>query len=576
MFEQGTLIDGKYKILSEIGHGGMSVVYLAINEKVNKTWAVKVVRKSGASTDEATARNGLITEIETLKSIKHPMLPSIVDVIEDDDQYIVVMDYIEGRSLDKIIQEKGPQSEKTVVKWASQLCEVIGYLHDQTPPIIYRDMKPANIMLKPDGNLMIIDFGTAKKYEFQEGVTQGIGTYGYAPPECFAGGHLRSDRRSDIYSMGMTFFNMLTGEYPFHDPKEECVSVRKINPLLSTGFEEIIAKCTQRDPDMRYQNCEELLFDLNNIEKIDHTYRKKAKIKIAVFFTAAVLAVGCAGGGFASHAVAAAKATDKYQELLGEADSASTSYDEKIDLCMQAIEVPNKSGQPDAYLMLMDIYKNEGEGKNKFTVSEAEQIESLIKTNQAALTANKQGYVDICFELGKLFWFYYDYGDSENNQITKAKSSVEWFQYVVDNADPSYENMSMAKVYANIGAFYRDITTNIIEASDKGKYKPFFENIKELMDSVAENNTENEMVRLELIETARSAIHQYATKFKIDGVTKEQLKELYDQVVKCLDNFVYAGNETDDIAVKKKSIQSKLDDTLKALELAYSTTKDGE
>lgn len=110
MLAQGTLIDGKYKILSEIGRGGMSIVYLAINEKANKTWAIKEVRRDGKN-DYNMVRQNLITEIDTLKAIKHPKLPSIADIIEDDDSFIIVMDYIEGRSMDTILEEKGSQPE---------------------------------------------------------------------------------------------------------------------------------------------------------------------------------------------------------------------------------------------------------------------------------------------------------------------------------------------------------------------------------------------------------------------------------------------------------------------------------
>ena len=104
MLKQGELVDGKYRILSEIGHGGMSVVYLAINEKANKTWAIKEIRRDGTN-DYNMVRQSLITEIETLKSVKHPKLPSIVDIIEDEGSFIIVMDYIEGRSLEKILEE---------------------------------------------------------------------------------------------------------------------------------------------------------------------------------------------------------------------------------------------------------------------------------------------------------------------------------------------------------------------------------------------------------------------------------------------------------------------------------------
>ena len=116
---------------------------------------------------------------------------------------------------------------------------------------------------------------------------------------------------------------------------------------------------------------------------------------------------------------------------------------------------------------------------------------------------------------------------------------------------------------------------NITEASDKGKYKPFFLSLEELMRSVAHNSSESEIVRLELIETARSAIHQYSTKFKIDGVTEEQLTELYNEIGICLDEIDVSDDEDDIRAVRKEYTRSRLEDTLNAMKLAYSTTKDG-
>lgn len=179
----GSVVDGKYKILSEIGHGGMSVVYLAINERANKTWAIKEVRKDGTA-DFATVHQGLVAETEMLKKLDHPHLPSIIDVIDRDDSFLIVMDYIEGKSLESLLKHGGAQDPNKVIEWSKQLCDVLGYLHSRTPPIIYRDMKPANVMLKPDGNVMLIDFGTAREYK-QASVedTTCLGTRGYAAPE---------------------------------------------------------------------------------------------------------------------------------------------------------------------------------------------------------------------------------------------------------------------------------------------------------------------------------------------------------------------------------------------------------
>lgn len=565
MLEIGSLVDGKYKILSEIGHGGMSVVYMAINEKANKTWAVKEVRKDGKM-DFNTVRQGLMAEIETLKKLKHPNLPSIVDVIEDEDSFIIVMDYIEGRSLDKIIEENGAQPEAFVVEWAKQLCDVFGYLHSRTPAIIYRDMKPANVMLKPDGNIMVIDFGTAKNYEIDLGETTGIGTIGYAAPEQYIGSGLgRTDARTDIYCLGITLYHLLTNV----DPCKNLISdksIRAINPALSHGLDTIIKKCTEHQPDDRYQTCAELMYDLENYTILEPLYKKKQKRKLWSFLLTIILSVVMAISGLVLNQTAAKMATDTYDTRIDDA-AKTNDYDTKVSIYEECIAIPNKAGEKEAYLGLIKAFKD---NDSVFSVDEGKLLEKLIKNNKAALQENPENYTEICFETGKLYWYYYDYADG--SQIAKAKSSIEWFQDVIDNAPEGYENLGMAKVYANIGIFYRDITTDITEANDKGKYKPLFENLTELMKSVAADENESEIVRLELIELTRGAIQQYATKFKVDGVTEDQLTELYNSVANTVDSIETTADKTDEL---KATTVSNLPDTMAAIESAYGTSKGG-
>ena len=565
MLEIGSLVDGKYKILSEIGHGGMSVVYMAINEKANKTWAVKEVRKDGKM-DFNTVRQGLMAEIETLKKLKHPNLPSIVDVIEDEDSFIIVMDYIEGRSLDKIIEENGAQPEAYVVEWAKQLCDVFGYLHSRTPAIIYRDMKPANVMLKPDGNIMVIDFGTAKNYEIDLGETTGIGTIGYAAPEQYIGSGLgRTDARTDIYCLGITMYHLLTNI----DPCKNLISdksIRAVNPALSHGLDAIIQKCTQYQPSDRYQSCAELMYDLENYEILEPLYKKRQKRKLGTFFITILLSIVMAIAGFVLNISAAQMATDTYDTKIDDA-AKTTDYDTKVSIYEECIAIPNKAGEKEAYLGLIQTFK---EDDSVFSVEEGKLLEKLIKNNKTALQENPENYTEICFETGKLYWYYYDYADG--SQITKAKSSIEWFQDVIDNAPEEYENIGMARVYANIGIFYRDITTNITEANDKGKYKPLFENLTELMNSVAADENESEIVRLELIELTRGAIQQYATKFKVDGVTEDQLTELYNTVANTVNSIETTADKPDEL---KATTFSNLPDTKAAIESAYGTSKGG-
>ena len=565
MLEIGSLVDGKYKILSEIGHGGMSVVYMAINEKANKTWAVKEVRKDGKM-DFNTVRQGLMAEIETLKKLKHPNLPSIIDVIEDDDSFIIVMDYIEGRSLDKIIEENGAQPEAYVVEWAKQLCDVFGYLHSRTPPIIYRDMKPANVMLKPDGNIMVIDFGTAKNYEIDLGETTGIGTIGYAAPEQYIGSGLgRTDARTDIYCLGITMYHLLTNI----DPCKNLISdksIRAVNPALSHGLDAIIQRCTQYQPADRYQSCAELMYDLENYEILEPLYKKKQKRKLGVFFLTILMSVIFAASGFLTNYMVSQKATDTYETKLYDA-SKSVNYDEKLELYKECIAIPNKAGEKDAYLGMIQAFKD---NDDVFTQSEANLLTKYIKNNKVALQSNQDNYTEICFETGKLYWYYYqgENASSASDEFTGAIYAVEWFSDVPEG----YKDYGMAAAYANIGSFYRNIARYVVEASDKGQYKPFFDNMEKLLKSVALNENESEIVRLELLEMSRSALQQYATKFKGDGITQKQMQDMYTTISNTVSSIATTADKTEE---KKNNTISLLDDTKNAIETAFGTSKGG-
>lgn len=276
----GILVNGKYKIIKKVGQGGMSVVYLAMDIHLNKLWAVKVVRKEGVKNFEVI-RQSLLAEIEMLKNFDHPNLPRIIDVIDAKESFVIIMDFIEGSPLNAILEEQGAQPEELVVDWAKQLCDVLGYLHSHNPPIIYRDLKPSNIMLKPNGQLALIDFGTARQYK-ENNVTDTtcLGTLGYAAPEQF-GGMGQTDQRTDIYTLGVTLYHLVTGQNPAQSPYE-IYPIRQINPQLSYGLEAIIDKCTRRNPEDRYQTIAEIKNDLDNIDKIDSKQRRKGIIKAAI------------------------------------------------------------------------------------------------------------------------------------------------------------------------------------------------------------------------------------------------------------------------------------------------------
>ena len=331
MLEVGSLVDGKYKILRVVGKGGMSVVYQAVNEKANKIWAIKEVRKDGVQNFEVVKQN-LVVETDLLKRLSHPNLPSIIDVIDGDGSFLIVMDYIEGNSLNKAL-ENGPQSQDDVIEWSKQLCDVLGYLHSRKPPIIYRDMKPANVMLKPDGKVSLIDFGTAR--EFKSAAVEDttcLGTQGYAAPEQY-GGHGQTDARTDIYCLGATMYHLVTGHNP-STPPYEMYPIRQWNPELSSGLEQIIIKCTQRNPEDRYQSCAELLYALDHYRDLDDEVTRKRNLKwklfIASVITTFVMLIGALGFNIARSGVTSQTYDSLVSEILDRADRAM--YENKQEL----------------------------------------------------------------------------------------------------------------------------------------------------------------------------------------------------------------------------------------------------
>lgn len=197
-----------------------------------------------------------------MNRLDHPAIPKVVDIIEDEDSIFVLRDYIEGETLETIVKKYGAQPADKVIEWGKQLCDALRYLHFQDPPLIYRDMKPANIVLKPDGTLKIINFEIMRIYkQNQQGDTRCLGTMGYAAPEQFGGS--QSDARTDIFGLGMTMYRLVTGIDPVQPPYE-VRPICMINPNLPKGLEYIITKCTQKNPNERYQNCGELMEDMNN------------------------------------------------------------------------------------------------------------------------------------------------------------------------------------------------------------------------------------------------------------------------------------------------------------------------
>jgi serine/threonine protein kinase len=248
--EAGTILQNRYVIERLLGGGGMGVVYLARDRRLaNRLCAIKEMVDHFIDPQQRIEANDYFArEADTLAQLKHQAIPAITDRFDDRNRHYLVMEYIEGRNLEEELQANGgPLAEGLVIDIARQLCDVLGYLHSLTPPIIYRDMKPSNVMLTPRGRVVLIDFGIARLFRAARKGTM-IGTLGFAPPEQYQGA---VDPRSDIYSLGATLHYVLTARDPEKFPPFSFPPVRELRPDVSSNLAGAIDRALAYEADNR-------------------------------------------------------------------------------------------------------------------------------------------------------------------------------------------------------------------------------------------------------------------------------------------------------------------------------------
>ncbi len=521
MLKIGSVIDGKYKILDEIGHGGMSTVYLAINEKANRPWAIKEVRKSFRR-DFDILKQSLILETDMLKKLSHKNLPSIVDVIDSDENFLIVMDYIEGNTLEKLIEENGAYPQEDVVDWAVQLCDVLRYLHERPNPIIYRDMKPSNVMLKSDGNVVLIDFGTAREFKEQNaGDTTCLGTQGYAAPEQF-GGMGQTDARTDIYCLGATMYHLLTGHNP-SEPPYEMYPIRQWNSALSSGLEKVILKCTRKNPADRYQSASELMYALKHYRDLETKTQIQCKKRLGGFAAALFLCFVCAVCGAGFRAAANEKIRDDYMTLVAAAGRTADTLD-ACGLYMEAIALDPAQG--DAYHAYYDRVVDDG-------IFDTDEEEFLIKMNMSAKeylkvfeSQNPLEYADFCYETGNAYWYYYSH---EENRKTRA---LGWYEAALACYEGNSERSlayGRCRLYVEIGGFYKKMIAAQIDGTDEGIYRKYWNSLSQLK-ALNDENPDRELITLRMYHEIVVRVTEYARYFMDDGVPRAEVETMFDSI----------------------------------------------
>lgn len=424
MLETGMILGGTYQILGEIGSGGGGVVYKARHIRLQTDVVVKRIR------DEVRGKIQSRQEADVLKKLKHPYLPRVYDFIETPEAVYTVMDFIPGISMDKALTQYGRFAQKYVLQWAKELGEALAYLHNQKPAIIHSDIKPANIILTPDGHICLIDFNISIAIDSSMKATLGISA-GYSSPEQYrdvqqlqtyyhtagmAQVPISIDLRSDIYSLGCVLYHLLAGFPPGTNfntrmPAEEIAGV-------SEGFAFIIDKMIEYNPDDRYQTGQEYLDAVNNCYKLDRRYVSHKRKERVLFFTSLVLFFAgsmLTGLGIRQLGI---EREQNYQALLleGEKIAGKGNYEKAID-AMVSLEEEYKS-RVEAYERELYYYYQAGLYQKCADRGNDIIALQLIETTD---DAQKQTVGDIFYLIANSYYELEDYSKAENAMESALK-----------------------------------------------------------------------------------------------------------------------------------------------------------
>lgn len=556
MLNIGSVIDHKYKVLDVIGRGGMSVVYLAINERSNKTWAIKEIKKEGRH-DFYAVQQSLIAEVNILKNLNHKYLPAIADIIDGDDVYLIVMDYIQGKTLLEMMSDVSIViTMDMVVRWAKQLCEVLGYLHNQKNPVIYRDLKPSNIMIRPDGDIALIDFGAARilKQESLEDTTC-LGTPGYAAPEQY-GGNGQTNPQTDIYCLGATLHHLITkrspAPTPFNFPEiTQCCPQLLVGRSLDEkalilGLAYVIGRCTQYEAEDRYASCEELMSDLNNLSKVGMPYRKKIKQRKRIVCAFCILMFWCGGmfgaGCFLEWFIEA----NGYEYYVNNAKLS----DQPADMYIKAIHLD--PSRVEAYLELLEILAGDEEGlssKDDAVITTVLYSKAMDrkKANLFFLQEDSDAYIYFAYKLACAYYTA-DCGNGDKTSAAvwfDAVSDADWDALNLNERVDLQQMKARTEILSRICSFYKRHMIGKVDALGDAvySYDDYWQDMMALLESDIVR-WDTEVMALNFYKEIVFQIYTNAVPFKVEaGIDYSDMDSVLCEVEKktlAIDSSIYS------------------------------------
>lgn len=528
----------KYKVQEVIKDGGMSHVYRVVDGKLGKQWCYKEIIP-----EDNTNLVALMSEALIMQKLDNPAIPRIVDIfstnspesINDYSARIgIIMDWVDGKSLQTVIKQTGRIDLDLALQWAIQICKIMEYLHKDTrevyqeyvdangdlqqetyghAPILYRDLKPLNVMItEKDASVTILDFGISIELE-REGELNEVpmGTAGYAPPEAY-NRYAPLDLRSDIYTIGATMYHMITGILPPpsvdtknpDEPMPPIPLLSKSNKMVSPDLDEVVARAMAFNPDDRYQTVTEMRLALERVITLTESKKKEYATHIAITWLFFGLAVFFGVVAMFPWIIMQNNKNTNFEMLVSTAETTHEPEDYKR-------AIAERPDRVNLYLGLIDAYEQDG------VVSEDDlmTLKDYLFPNKDKMVG-EDDYGKLCYTLGEMYWYYYDSPLSGTRPEVQAKT---WFE---EAKKAGYEE-TKSDVYVKIGEYWTMQSKAVQMSGDK-----LGDNLKKYWDNliIAKGFVEgdDELLQYQTYSSIAECLYNYSYQLLQNGVKEEDMR----------------------------------------------------
>lgn len=604
VYREGDLAGGRYRIAEPLGSGGEGSVFLALDIRTEQFWALKVLNprkgleECGDGDDLISVRSN---ELNAMKSLNHRALPKVIDVFADRGCVVLVMEHIRGVSLDRVLKASCALTEEQTEDIAMQAADALIYLHGRTPPVFHLDIKPANLIRRPDGQIALVDFGASLKQSLESKDVPRQVTDGYAAPEMYDR-NSEPDGRTDIYELGATMYRMISGKH-----YSEILRGGRI-PGCGEELEGVILRCLEKDPSQRYQTAEDFRDALSAIcrKKRRRQLRKQLLSALALACPAAAVLVTVLDSQF----YFPAEEQWDYEKYLREAKCVSGEQAEDYYRRAALLE----PARPEGYLAFLESAGADGD----FSGDEELFFRDLMHTiplgeentnEEIVAAAQPLDYGFLCFRAGLMYW--YDYDGSDGKQIasgwlqkavasgesarasSRDTASVRGAQYpsrdqtsdgdrspaagTSDNTDAAKEDISwlpVAELYAHMSQYYgrllagKEQIASMEGESAESTVRMYWEDLGNLLES--DLSMLSGVTRMHFYENAAGQLAFLAGDLAQEGITGDEIGAVLDRIRAAAEFLPEQSPE------EKDALEENLDAAYEAAENLKKVGRSGE